>query len=91
MIADAPPSNDHVISDQAAEMMELMDMYLDERSAYVIRSRRLQKPMSWPELEAATGMTASQLQRFEKAGMFRLRMMLTKGKELHGTPLGGLG
>ena len=91
MIADAPPSDDHVISDQAAEMMELMDMYLDERSAYVIRSRRLQKPMTWPELEAATGMTASQLQRFEKAGMFRLRMMLTKGKELHGTPLGGLG
>ena len=91
MIADAPPADDHVISDQAAEMMELMDMYLDERSAYVIRSRRLQKPMSWPELEAATGMTASQLQRFEKAGMFRLRMMLTKGKELHGTPLGGLG
>ena len=91
MIADAPPADDHVISDQAAEMMELMDMYLDERSAYVIRSRRLQKPMTWPELEAATGMTASQLQRFEKAGMFRLRMMLTKGKELHGTPLGGLG
>jgi RNA polymerase primary sigma factor len=91
MIADAPPSDDHVISEQAAEMMELMDMYLDERSAYVIRSRRLQKPMSWPELEAATGMTTSQLQRFEKAGMFRLRMMLTKGKELHGTPLGGLG
>jgi RNA polymerase primary sigma factor len=91
MIADAPPSNYHVISDQAAEMMELMDMYLDERSAYVIKSRRLQKPMSWPELEAATGMTTSQLQRFEKAGMFRLRMMLTKGKELHGTPLGGLG
>ena len=91
MIADAPPSDDHVISEQAAEMMELMDMYLDERSAYVIRSRRLQKPMSWLELEAATGMTASQLQRFEKAGMFRLRMMLTKGKELHGTPLGGLG
>jgi RNA polymerase primary sigma factor len=91
MIADAPPSDDHVISDQAAEMMELMDMYLDERSAYVIKSRRLQKPMSWTELEAATGMTTSQLQRFEKAGMFRLRMMLTKGKELHGTPLGGLG
>jgi RNA polymerase primary sigma factor len=91
MIADAPPPDDHVISDQAAEMMELMDMYLDERSAYVIKSRRLQKPMSWPELEAATGMTTSQLQRFEKAGMFRLRMMLTKGKELHGTPLGGLG
>jgi RNA polymerase primary sigma factor len=91
MIADAPPLDDHVISEQAAEMMELMDMYLDERSAYVIRSRRLQKPMSWLELEAATGMTASQLQRFEKAGMFRLRMMLTKGKELHGTPLGGLG
>jgi RNA polymerase primary sigma factor len=91
MIADAPPPDDHVISEQAAEMMELMDMYLDERSAYVIRSRRLQKPMSWPELEAATGMTASQLQRFEKAGMFRLRMMLTKGKELHGTPLGSLG
>jgi RNA polymerase primary sigma factor len=91
MIADAPPPDDHVISEQAAEMMELMDMYLDERSAYVIKSRRLQKPMSWPELEAATGMTTSQLQRFEKAGMFRLRMMLTKGKELHGTPLGGLG
>jgi RNA polymerase primary sigma factor len=91
MIADAPPTDDHVISEQAAEMMELMDMYLDERSAYVIRSRRLQKPMTWPELESATGMTASQLQRFEKAGMFRLRMMLTKGKELHGTPLGDLG
>jgi RNA polymerase primary sigma factor len=91
MIADAPPLDDHVISDQAAEMMELMDMYLDERSAYVIKSRRLQKPMTWHELEAATGMTASQLQRFEKAGMFRLRMMLTKGKELRGTPLGGLG
>ena len=91
MIADAPPLDDHIISDQAAEMMELMDMYLDNRSAYVIKSRRLQKPMTWPELEAATGMTASQLQRLEKAGMFRLRMMLTKGKELHGTPLGGLG
>lgn len=91
MIIDAPPADDHVISDQAAEMMELMDMYLDNRSAYVIKSRRLQKPMTWPELEAATGMTASQLQRLEKAGMFRLRMMLTKGKELHGTPLGGLG
>ena len=91
MIIDAPLPDDHVISDQAAEMMELMDMYLDQRSAYVIRSRRLQKPMTWPELEAATGMTVSQLQRLEKAGMFRLRMMLTKGKELHGTPLGGLG
>ncbi len=38
MIADAPPVDDHAISEQAAEMMELMDMYLDERSAYVIRS-----------------------------------------------------
>lgn len=88
MIPDLRVSEEPDISDQAAEMMELIDEYLDEHSAFIIKSRRLQKPMSWIELQAVTGFSTSNLQRMERAGMFRLRMMLTKGKELHGTPLG---
>jgi len=79
------------ISHQAQQMMDLMDKYLDDRSKFVIVNRRLQKPVSWRELESATGVSGTRLQQIERVAMLRLKLMLNKGKELHDTPLGGLG
>jgi RNA polymerase primary sigma factor len=79
------------ISHQAQQMMDLMDKYLDDRSKFVIVNRRLQKPVSWRELESATGVSGARLQQIERAAMLRLKLMLNKGRELHDTPLGGLG
>ena len=79
------------ISHQAQQMMDLMDKYLDDRSKFVIANRRLQKPVSWRELESATGVSGTRLQQIERVAMLRLKLMLNKGKELHDTPLGGLG
>lgn len=79
------------ISHQAQEMMDLMDKYLDDRSKFVIVNRRLQKPVSWRELESATGVSGTRLQQIERVAMLRLKLMLNKGRELHDTPLGGLG
>jgi len=80
--------DDLSISHQAQEMMDLMDKYLDDRSKYVIKNRRLQKPVSWRELEAATGVSGTRLQQVERVALLRLKLMLNKGKELNGTPLG---
>jgi DNA-directed RNA polymerase sigma subunit (sigma70/sigma32) len=79
------------ISHQAQQMMDLMDKYLDDRSKFVIVNRRLQKPVSWRELESATGVSGARLQQIERVAMLRLKLMLNKGRELHDTPLGGLG
>jgi RNA polymerase sigma factor (sigma-70 family) len=79
------------ISHQAQQMMDLMDKYLDDRSKFVIVNRRLQKPVSWRELESATGVSGTRLQQIERVAMLRLKLMLNKGRELHDTPLGGLG
>jgi RNA polymerase primary sigma factor len=76
------------ISHQAEEMLELIDKYLDDRSKFVIRSRRLQQPLTWAEIATKLGVAPSRVQQIERAALFRLRMMLNKGKELHGTPLG---
>jgi RNA polymerase primary sigma factor len=76
------------ISHQAQEMLELMDKYLDERSKFVIQSRRLQEPLTWAEISAKLGVAPSRVQQIERQALFRLRMMLNKGKELNGTPLG---
>ena len=76
------------ISHQAQEMLELIDKYLDDRSKFVIRSRRLQEPLTWAEIAAKLGVAPSRVQQIERAALFRLRMMLNKGKELYGTPLG---
>jgi DNA-directed RNA polymerase sigma subunit (sigma70/sigma32) len=76
------------ISHQAEEMLELIDKYLDDRSKFVLRSRRLQEPLAWSEIAAKLGVAPSRVQQIERAALFRLRMMLNKGKELHGTPLG---
>jgi len=80
--------DDLSISHQAQHMMDLIDKYLDDRSKYVIENRRLQKPVSWRELEAATGISGTRLQDVERAALLRLKVMLNKGKELDGTPLG---
>lgn len=90
MIADPQSTvdlDDLSISHQAQEMMELMDKYLDDRSKFIITNRRLQKPVSWRELERATGVSGTRLQQIERVAMLRLKLMLNKGKELHGTPL----
>ena len=79
------------ISHQAQEMLGLIDKYLDDRSKFVIRSRRLQEPMTWAEIAAKLGVAPSRVQQIERMALLRLRMMLNKGKELNGTPLGGLG
>jgi RNA polymerase primary sigma factor len=94
MIADPQSTIDYdelSISHQAQQMMDLMDKYLDDRSKFVIANRRLQKPVSWRELESATGVSGTRLQQIERVAMLRLKLMLNKGKELHDTPLGGLG
>jgi len=91
MIADPQSTIDYddlSISHQAQEMLDLMDKYLDNRSKYIITSRRLQSPVSWRELEIATGVSGTRLQQIERAALLRLKLMLSKGKELHGTPLG---
>jgi RNA polymerase primary sigma factor len=76
------------ISHQAQEMLELIDKYLDDRSKFIVRSRRLQQPLTWAEIAAKLGVAPSQVQRLERMALFRLKMMLNKGKELNGTPLG---
>ena len=76
------------ISHQAQEMLELIDKYLDDRSKFIVRSRRLQQPLTWAEIAAKLGVAPSRVQQIERAALFRLRMMLNKGKELYGTPLG---
>jgi DNA-directed RNA polymerase sigma subunit (sigma70/sigma32) len=70
------------------EMLELIDKYLDDRSKFIVRSRRLQEPLTWAEIAAKLGVAPSRVQQIERMALFRLRMMLNKGKELHGTPLG---
>ena len=79
------------ISHQAQEMLELIDKYLDDRSKFIVRSRRLQQPLTWAEIAAKLGVAPLRVQQLERMALFRLRMMLNKGKELNGTPLGGLG
>jgi RNA polymerase primary sigma factor len=76
------------ISHQAQEMLELIDKYLDDRSKFIVRSRRLQQPLTWAEIAAKLGIAPSRVQRLERMALFRLKMMLNKGKELNGTPLG---
>jgi RNA polymerase primary sigma factor len=76
------------ISHQAQEMLELIDKYLDDRSKFVIRSRRLQQPLTWAEIAAKLGVAPSRVQQLERMALFRLKMMLNKGKELNDTPLG---
>jgi len=77
------------ISHQAQEMLELIDKYLDDRSKFIVRSRRLQQPLTWAEIAAKLGVAPSRVQQLERMALFRLKMMLNKGKELNGTPLGG--
>ena len=77
------------ISHQAQEMLELIDKYLDDRSKFIVRSRRLQQPLTWAEISAKLGVTPSRVQQLERMALFRLKMMLNKGKELNDTPLGG--
>jgi RNA polymerase primary sigma factor len=93
MIAD-PKSlidmNELSISHQAEEMLELIDKYLDDRSKFVVRSRRLQEPLCWDEIGAKLGISRARAQQLERMALFRLKMMLNKGRELHGTPLGKL-
>jgi RNA polymerase primary sigma factor len=76
------------ISHQAQEMLELIDKYLDDRSKFIVRSRRLQQPLTWAEIAAKLGVAPSRVQQLERMALFRLKMMLNKGKELNGTPLG---
>jgi RNA polymerase primary sigma factor len=76
------------ISHQAQEMLELIDKYLDDRSKFIVRSRRLQQPLTWAEISAKLGVAPSRVQQLERMALFRLKMMLNKGKELNGTPLG---
>jgi RNA polymerase primary sigma factor len=77
------------ISHQAEEMLELIDKYLDDRAKFIVRSRRLQQPLTWAEISAKLGVTPSRVQQLERMALFRLKMMLNKGKELNDTPLGG--
>jgi DNA-directed RNA polymerase sigma subunit (sigma70/sigma32) len=44
--------------------------------------------LCWDEIGAKLGISRARTQQLERMAMFRLRMMLNKGKELHGTPLG---
>jgi len=53
-----------------------------------VRSRRLQQPLTWAEIAAKLGVAPSRVQQLERMALFRLKMMLNKGKELNGTPLG---
>ena len=76
------------ISYQAQEMLELIDKYLDDRSKFIVRSRRLQQPLTWAEIAAKLGVAPSRVQQLERMALFRLKMMLNKGRELNGTPLG---
>jgi RNA polymerase primary sigma factor len=77
------------VSHQAQEMLEFIDKYLDDRSKFIVRSRRLQQPLTWAEISAKVGVAPSRVQQIERMALFRLKMMLNKGKELNGTPLGG--
>ena len=87
-IFDPNLPDDDDISEQAMEMTELIDKYLDEQTAYVIRCRKLKSPLTWENLEALTGLKASHLRRLERLGIHKIKMMMTKKDGLDGTPLG---
>jgi DNA-directed RNA polymerase sigma subunit (sigma70/sigma32) len=84
MIAD-PKSlidmNELSISHQAEEMLELIDKYLDDRSKFVIRSRRLQEPLTWAEIAAKLGVAPSRVQQIERMALFQpLNISVTYGE-----------
>jgi RNA polymerase sigma factor (sigma-70 family) len=69
-------------------LQELSDAYLDENTKYVLHCRALDKPISWRDLEKKLNMTTLKLQRMHRAGIYRLRMLMTD--PLEGTPLGNV-
>lgn len=89
-IIDVDFSDDDEISDRAMEMIELMNKYLDEQTAYVIRCRRMKNPMTWENLETATGLKVSHLRRLERMGIHKIKLLMTRKDALDGTPLGAL-
>jgi RNA polymerase sigma factor (sigma-70 family) len=76
------------ISHQAEQLLQYIEKDLDERSKHIIKSRRMQNPVSWRELEKTMGISSTRLQQIERRALFRLKTLLNKGKELHDTPLG---
>lgn len=91
MIAD-PQSlmniDDLSINYQAEKMVEIIENSLDEKAKFIVKSRRLQEPVSWRELESTMGLSATRLQQIERRALFRVKMLLNQGKELDGTPFG---
>ena len=80
--------DDFSISHQADKMLDLIEKYFDERSQFILRSRRLQHPLTWFEIATKLGVSTKRSKQIERAALLRLKMMLSKGNELDGTPLG---
>jgi len=79
----------------ASETLSLIDMIADPKSLIDMdelsishQAEEMLEPLAWSEIAAKLGVAPSRVQQIERAALFRLRMMLNKGKELHGTPLG---
>jgi DNA-directed RNA polymerase sigma subunit (sigma70/sigma32) len=63
--------------------LEIMDL-IQEGNIGLARAVEL----CWDEIAAKLGISRARTQQLERMALFRLKMMLNKGKELHGTPLG---
>lgn len=83
MIADPrslPDIDAMSISHQAEQAMECFEQYLDDKSKFVVRARRMEVPISWIELESIMKTSRVALQSTERRALERLRMIMGKGQ-----------
>jgi len=69
-------------------MLSYMDQYVDTITKHIIVSRYASEPVKWSELQKQTGLCRESMQRKQRHGLSRLRMMLAD--PLRDTPLGGV-
>lgn len=61
-----------------ARLHRVMAEHLDEPARQIVKLRRLEKPMTWPEISREFGMSIDRLQTIERKALNRLRLHLAK-------------